>query len=101
MGKDAWRGSRIRTCKRCGAEFDSSKRESQECCWHSGRFVLMDGQGQVIEGASARDVERRAQKIIRAENKKKTSKKSKMVVFGQPGDCGGVDREDGLAWQWS
>jgi len=93
---------RTRTCKRCGVSFDAKARGSDSICyWHSGRFVAMCEDGtEVSTGSQGKDFERRAQHIIKAHNRKKSSKKANVVVFGAACETG-VAREDGVAWRWS
>lgn len=100
-GKDrGQRATRTRACKRCGVDFDP--RSADGCRWHSGRFVLMGDDGVVVNdcGGASRDIEKRAQAILKAHNRKKSSRKSNMIVFGAACESG-VAREDGLAWRWS
>eukprot|EP00928_Gymnodinium_smaydae_P082892 TRINITY_DN66165_c0_g1_i1.p1 TRINITY_DN66165_c0_g1~~TRINITY_DN66165_c0_g1_i1.p1 ORF type:complete len:298 (+),score=41.24 TRINITY_DN66165_c0_g1_i1:55-894(+) len=100
------RGARTRTCKRCGLDFDPRERDQQAVCrWHTGRFVAMDANGSVLEssaygGAVSKSRDRRAQNLIKAQNRKKTSKRAHSIVFALPGSSG-VEREDGISWRWS
>eukprot|EP00927_Polykrikos_kofoidii_P078937 TRINITY_DN75738_c0_g1_i1.p1 TRINITY_DN75738_c0_g1~~TRINITY_DN75738_c0_g1_i1.p1 ORF type:complete len:371 (+),score=74.49 TRINITY_DN75738_c0_g1_i1:70-1182(+) len=95
-------GPRARTCKRCGDNFDPNDHAVEACAWHSGRFVPMDESGAVVSTSvgTNRDFERRAQNLIKANGRKKTSKKAKAIVFGAACTTG-VAREDGIAWRWS
>jgi len=92
--------ARCRDCKRCGITFDPRDRNPVACHWHRGRFVAMDNDGVIVGGSSGRDFEKRAQNIIKTHNRKKSSKKANMVVFGAACETG-VAREDGIAWRWS
>jgi len=95
-------GLRMRTCKRCGMDFAPHERNSAPCVFHSGRFVAMDEDGVVVGDAcsSSRDFNAKAQRLIKAHNRKKGSKKNCQVVFGAACQSG-VAREDGLSWRWT
>eukprot|EP00931_Biecheleriopsis_adriatica_P107627 TRINITY_DN81952_c0_g1_i1.p1 TRINITY_DN81952_c0_g1~~TRINITY_DN81952_c0_g1_i1.p1 ORF type:complete len:279 (+),score=45.16 TRINITY_DN81952_c0_g1_i1:165-1001(+) len=95
--------ARTRACKRCGVSVDPRARQQDKCKWHPGKFLAMDEQGEAVKaaaGGSAKDFERRAQNLIKAQNRKKTSKKANAIVFGAACDTG-VAHEDGVAWRWS
>lgn len=92
---------RTRTCKRCGVDFAPHERGAAPCRFHSGRFVAMDENGVVGDACSAsRDFNAKAQRIVKAHNRKKGSKKNCLVVFGNAYQSG-VAREDGLCWRWT
>lgn len=99
-GRERVHVPRTRACKRCGLDFDPQSRDLAGCGWHSGRFVAFDSDGVAAELATSKDFERRARDIIKAHNRKKTSRRARVVVFGAACDSG-VEREDGLTWRWS
>jgi len=102
-GKEKYHAPRLRTCKRCGVEFDPHQNGPQACTWHKGRYVPIDGDGVVAASASSstsREFERRAQSIIKAHNRTKGSKKPNMIVFDRPCETG-VAQADGVIWRWS
>merc|ERR1719476_122158 len=41
-GKEKYHAPRLRTCKRCGVEFDPHQNGPDACTWHKGRYVPMD-----------------------------------------------------------
>mmetsp|Transcript_90840 Transcript_90840/g.257311 ORF Transcript_90840/g.257311 Transcript_90840/m.257311 type:complete len:368 (-) Transcript_90840:120-1223(-) len=89
------RAPRTRICKRCGADFDPRSGHLDTCHWHFGRFVSVDADGVLVgaKRALGRDHERRVQNILKAQNRKKTSKKAAVVAF--------IEHEDGVTWRWS
>jgi len=93
---------RLKTCKRCGVEYDPNEAGQETCKWHTGRFVAMDEDGVLVNTSMGgnRDFERRAHHLIKMNSRKKASKKANMIVFGASCDSG-VAREDGVAWRWS
>jgi len=93
---------RVRVCKRCGVDFDPHDRNTEGCRWHTGRYLAVDENGVVAASSSGsnREFERRAQHLIKSQNRKKNSKKARSIVFGAVGSTG-VDREDGICWQWT
>lgn len=94
------RGGRCKTCRRCGVEFAPGG--GGECQFHPGRFAAMSEDGVVATSGvpQGRAFERKAQGIIRAHNRRKSSKRANAVVFGKL-DEGGVARADGISWRWS
>lgn len=101
-GREKYHAPRLRTCKRCGVEFDPQKRGTQLCNWHAGRYVPINEDGVVAAASSSvgRDFERRAQRIMKAHNRTKGSKKPNMIVFDRPCETG-VPHPDGIVWRWS
>lgn len=99
-GRERAHAPRMRACRRCGLDFDPQSRDLAGCGWHSGRFVPFDSDGVAVGGVTSRDFERRARDIIKAHNRKKTSRRARAVVFGAACDTG-VERENGLVWRWS
>lgn len=96
---------RLKTCRRCGSEYDPNDGSLDACRWHSGRFAAMDEAGTFVNASTgsnltAQNFERRAQQLIKANSRKKASKKAGVIVFGAACDSG-VAREDGISWRWS
>lgn len=87
-GRERMHLPRLRLCKRCGVDFDPHQRDDA-CRWHSGRYAPVQEEA-ASSGAVAlpRDVERRAQSIIKAHNRKKGSKRPNMIVFDVPCQTG-------------
>merc|ERR1740121_2063486 len=99
-GRERVHVPRTRACRRCGLDFDPQSHEATACSWHSGRFVPVDRDGVALGHATSKDFERRARDIIKAHNRKKTSRRANVVVFGAACESG-VEREDGVSWRWS
>lgn len=87
--------TRTRACKRCGQDFDPHDQGVEVCRWHAGKFAAMDEDGILVSfgNSAGRDFERRAKTIIKAHNRKKTSKRANMVVSAQ------LVRTTDLVWQ--
>mmetsp|Transcript_35957 Transcript_35957/g.84226 ORF Transcript_35957/g.84226 Transcript_35957/m.84226 type:complete len:340 (+) Transcript_35957:83-1102(+) len=98
--RDSAGAGRTRACRRCGTFFDP--RGEDICRHHPGTFALADAKGSIIEDGSAasRHIQERAQSILKAQNRKKASRKAKVIVFGAACESG-VAREDGISWRWS
>jgi len=99
-GRERYHAPRLRACKRCGVDFDPRMRDAQSCSWHTGRYVPVDEDGVVAATSVGRDFERRAQRLMKAHNRTKGSKKANMIVFDRPCETG-VAREGGVVWRWS
>lgn len=98
-----FRNCRTRACKRCGVSFDCARERGKNavCHWHPGRFAAFrDNGSEVVTAQGSKGFDRRAQHLIKLENRKKKSKKANMVVFGAACESG-VASEDGVAWRWS
>ncbi|CAK0807267.1 unnamed protein product [Prorocentrum cordatum] len=91
-GRERTHAPRMRACRRCGLDFDPQSRDLTGCGWHAGRFAPFDPDGVAVGRATSKDFERRARDIIKAHNRKKTSRRANVVVFGAACD-NGVERE--------
>lgn len=96
-GREKHHHARLRTCKRCGVAFNPHDRDDDGCKWHSGQYVPVSKTDGAAGSSVSREFERKAQNIIKANNRKKGSKQANAIVF----DTQGQIQEDGVLWTWS